>query len=152
MVSYPCRLHSWRWSQDLPPGLGELDVLRLHLAVLSLRSPLPLGADEDGWLQGSGWHTKVLYVCSLSWLMGHLRERRTFREENVQEGASGCWWRFDRTVCCKVNLPVFCPRWWTAHWFSFACKYHFSPGVSCEASLDASLLVLDSSPYDETIR
>lgn len=150
--SYPCSSHWGRWSQDLSPGLGELDVLRLHLAVLSLRSPFPLGADEDGWLQGSGWHTKVLYVCALSWfkrLMGNLIERWAFREEKVQQVQLGHQGGDDRLPDSEVKLPVFCLRWWTAHWFSFACKYHFSPTVSCEASLDASLSVLDSSPYDE---
>jgi len=48
----------------------------------------------------------------------------------------------------EVNSPVSFPRWWTAHWFSFACRYRFSPGASCEASRGASLWGPDSSPDD----
>lgn len=78
MLAYPCFPHRRGRPQDLSPGLSELHILRLHLALLSLSQTLPLGADEDGWLQRSGRLSKVFHVCSMSpfkRLMGHLREK-----------------------------------------------------------------------------
>ncbi len=124
-LAYPCVSRRWGWPQDLSPGLSELQILRLHLAVLSLGSPLPLGADEDGWLQRFGWHPKVLYVCGLARckrLMGHLREERQFRKEkkvalcsetlSFNQSTDGGRGNFlSLTFCCEVNKPVSCPRW-----------------------------------------
>lgn len=155
LLSYPCVPHRWGRPQDLSPGLSELHILRLHLTIVSLRYPLPLGADEDGWLQRLGWHPKVLNVCSLAcWerLMSHLWERWKFgkkinESENTFYTSLHSVMKNDNvTLCCTVDKPVFCPHWWRAHWSSSACKYHFSQGVSCEASQDASLWVLGSSP------
>lgn len=85
LLAYPCSSPGRGWSQDLSPGLGELDILRLHLAVLTLRSSLPLGADEDSRLQRSGWHPKVLNVrslASLNRLMSHLEEKKPLKKKN----------------------------------------------------------------------
>lgn len=64
--------------------------MRLGLAVLLLRGPLALGADEDGRLQGPGWHSKVLDVGSLARflrLMRHLAETAD-GERGASEGES----------------------------------------------------------------
>ena len=59
-----------RGPQDLPPGLGELQVLGLGLALLPLGGAPALGADQHGGLQGSGGLAEVLQVSRLARLQG----------------------------------------------------------------------------------
>lgn len=49
-AQYLCCTHRWRRTQYLSPGLCELQLLRLSLAVLTLRRSLPLSTNEDGRL------------------------------------------------------------------------------------------------------
>lgn len=75
----------------------------------------------------------------------------TWEKKQIYLETSQCWtarWGSE-WFCCLENKPVSSLYWWTAHWFSFAYKCHFSPEVSYEASQDVSLSVLDSSPVDE---
>lgn len=63
---YPGGAHGWWWPQYFSPRLCEFLLLRLGLAVLYLRYPLPLCADEYGRLQGALRSTEILHIRGLT--------------------------------------------------------------------------------------
>jgi len=56
--------HGGRRTQDLPPGLGQLQALGHLLAFLCCRDSLPFVCNGNGWMKALG-SPKILYVTNL---------------------------------------------------------------------------------------